>query len=145
MDTPDPILTPRLVVPSADDAIRFYQAAFGAQLIERYAMPDGHVVHAALSIRGAVFSLAQAKAEWGLDDPKTRGGSPVLLTLNTPDPDATCARAVEEGARVVIPIADRFYGYREGRIADPFGHLWILSKQTENLSPAEIEARMRQA
>jgi len=32
-------------------------------------------------------------------------------------------------AEVVVPIEDRPYGKREGRLRDPFGHLWILSQQ----------------
>jgi PhnB protein len=46
-------LTPRLVVRGADEAIEFYQRAFGANLEERYLDGEGHVVHAALSIGGA--------------------------------------------------------------------------------------------
>lgn len=34
-----------------------------------------------------------------------------------------------EKAEIVIPIKDRPYGKREGRLCDPFGHLWILSQQ----------------
>jgi PhnB protein len=28
------------------------------------------------------------------------------------------------GAEVVIPIENRPYGKRQGRVKDPFGHLW---------------------
>ena len=36
------------------------------------------------------------------------------------------ARLIVRGAHA---IKDRPYGTREGRIRDPFGHLWILSQQ----------------
>ena len=135
-----PILTPRLIVADADAAIAFYQVAFGAELLERYEM-NGSVVHAALQIRGAVFSIAQANADWGMMPPAPDPAS-YLLTLMVDDPDATCARAVSLGAEVKIPIDDRPYGHREGRLADPFGHLWVLSKVIEDLSPEEIQRRM---
>ncbi len=135
-------ITPRLVVQGADEAIAFYRDVFGAELLERYAMPDGHVVHAALNIGNATISLAEERLEWGLLAPGTLGGSAVLLTLQRENPDATCEAAVAGGAEVRIPIADQFYGYREGRIADPFGHLWILSKLNEQLSQEEIGRRM---
>lgn len=48
---------------------------------------------------------------------------------------------VERGARVVVEIKDRPYGKREGRVRDPFGHLWVLSATIEQLTPSEIERR----
>ncbi len=52
------------------------------------------------------------------------------------------ASAVAAGAKVVYPISDQFYGDRSGRLADPFGHLWIVSTHIEDVSPAEMEQRM---
>ncbi len=135
-----PTLAPRLIVHGADAAIAFYREAFGAELIERYEMA-GAVVHAALRIRGSVFSLAEANAAWAMSPPSKDIASH-LLTLTVDDPDATCAKAVALGAEVMIPIADRPYGHREGRLADPFGHLWILSKVIEELSEDEINRRL---
>jgi PhnB protein len=36
-------------------------------------------------------------------------------------------RALAEGAKAVLPLADQPYGYRQGRQEDPFGHFWIVS------------------
>ena len=36
-------------------------------------------------------------------------------------------RPVAHGAEVVVPIENRPYGKRSGRIRDPFGHLWIIT------------------
>jgi hypothetical protein len=46
---------------------------------------------------------------------------------------------VAHGARVIFPIEDRFYGHREGRVVDPFCHVWILSKVVRHMRPEEIE------
>ncbi len=51
---------------------------------------------------------------------------------------------VAGGAQLVVAIADRPWGKREGRVADPSGHLWILSKTIEALSAAEIRRRLVQ-
>lgn len=132
------VLTPRLIVSSSADAIRFYETVFGAEEVERYANPEGVVIHAAVSIRGALVTMADAVEGWY---PESRSeGSPILLTLNCDDPDAVAKRAEESGATIVIPVADRFYGRREGRICDPFGHLWILSRPLEGTpSPEDIQ------
>ena len=45
--------------------------------------------------------------------------------------EGATTRAIAEKAEVVVPIKDRPYGKREGRIRDPFGHLWILSMEVE--------------
>jgi hypothetical protein len=50
-----PSLTPRLIVEKVDDAIEFYRATLHAELVERYALTNGVVVHAALRL-GSRFS-----------------------------------------------------------------------------------------
>ncbi|MCA9559354.1 MAG: VOC family protein [Myxococcales bacterium] len=141
-DTHPQTLTPRLVVRNAPAAIDFYTRVYGAELLERYAMPDGHVVHALLALGDARFSLAEEAPDWHTLGAQSIGDSPVILQLSVDDPDATAARAVELGAEVVFPIRDQFYGRREGRIRDPFGHLWILGRVIEDVSPEEMERRI---
>lgn len=48
------------------------------------------------------------------------------------------------GAEIVIPIEDRYYGRREGRLRDPAGHLWIISQHREDLTDAEITQRLKE-
>ena len=137
MPDESPVLTPRLIVSSSADAITFYEKVFGAKELERYSSPDGLVIHAVISIRGAVVSLADAHDDWY--PPERPEGSPVLMTLMCDDPDSVAKLAEQHGAKILIPVADRFYGHREGRIKDPFGHLWILSRITKKMTPAEIQ------
>ena len=120
-------LHPRLVVEDADRAIAYYETALGARLLERFTDGDGRVVHARLGIGGGEVSMAEQVPDWGLLGPRALGGSAVLLHLTVADCDAVGGRMTEHGGEVVIPIADRPYGKREGRIRDPFGHLWIVS------------------
>jgi PhnB protein len=133
----------RLVIERVDDAIAFYHAAFGAELIERFVDASGVVVHAAIRIGTSIVTLAEELHAWKLLGPTAIGGSPVLLHLTLQDPDAVCARAVERGGAVVVPLQDRPWGKREGRIRDPFGHLWILSRPIEVVvSAEEIQGRL---
>ena len=46
------------------------------------------------------------------------------------------ARAADAGASVLSVVADQFYGDRSGRIADPAGHVWIVSTHKEDVSAA---------
>ena len=126
-----------LNVKNLDEAVAFYAAVFGAEERERYVAPNGHVIHVGLSIRGADLTLAEAHEDWY---PEARpDGSPILLTVLCDDPDAVAAAAETNGGTILIPVDDRFYGRREGRIRDPFGHLWIVSKLTDDKSAAQIQ------
>lgn len=137
-------LYPRQIVSEPDFALEFYRHALGAVLIERFVDDQGRVVHAAFSIGQAIVSLAQAVAEWGLYDPLTLGGSPCLLHLSVNDPDKIAAKFVAQDGQIIIPIEDRPYGRREGRVSDPSGHLWILSKTIEQVDAEEIARRLRE-
>jgi PhnB protein len=131
-------LYPRLVVDGADAALAFYTAAFGGRVTERFTDPDGGVVHAMVE-RGPVrFAVKDAD---GYDPAPTAGGVPVILALYVADPDAVAARMVECGATVLFPVGDQPYGDRGGRLADPFGHLWMVARRTEDLSPEQVQQR----
>lgn len=130
---------PRLVVRGADAAIDFYQRALGAELQSRHTAPGGSVVNADLRIGESKLTL---KDEDGVDRSATSyGGSPVLLMLTVSDADAVAAAMVAAGARVIFPVSDMSYGYRQGRLEDPFGLQWMLSQDIEELTPEQTQAR----
>ena len=134
-------LTPYLCVSDAARAIEFYDKAFGATLMMRLADPSGRVGHAELKVGDSVIMLADEHPEYGVRSPRAFGGSPVSLHLYVEDVDAVVARAVAAGAKVVHPVADKFYGDRSGRVEDPFGHVWDIGTHKEDVSPAEVERR----
>ena len=133
-------LYPRLVVDDAAAAIDFYLAAFGAVELERYALPDGKVVHAAVRIGTAYVTLKDADHV----DPSARqlDGTPVLIGLDVTDADAVADAFVAAGGSALFPVEDREYGARAGRFMDPFGHLWMISQPIEDLTPDEIRQRV---
>ena len=98
------------------------------------------VVNAQLKIGDARFSLAE-ESPGDSPSPQTLGGSAVQIDLIVPNVDAVVAQAVAAGAIVKYPVEDHFYGWRQGRIVDPFGHVWIVGRQLEKLSPAEMQRR----
>ena len=40
-------------------------------------------------------------------------------------------------------LQDQFYGDRSGTLVDPFGHVWTISTHIEDLTPEEIDERMK--
>ncbi|MFI7524877.1 VOC family protein, partial [Nocardia salmonicida] len=81
-------LVPKLLVADARAAITFYTEALGAEVRLRVADDHGVVNHAELMLDAGVFALAQSVEQWGWSDPRSLGGSPVLLELTVTDPDA---------------------------------------------------------
>jgi PhnB protein len=52
-------------------------------------------------------------------------------------------RAAAEGGKILKPVEDQFYGDRSGFLQDPFGHLWGVATHVEDVSPKELEDRMK--
>jgi PhnB protein len=69
-------------------------------------------------------------------------GSSVILNLVFDDVDAVAQRLRDAGAEELFPVKDQFYGRREGRFRDPFGHIWIVTTIIEELTSDEIQRRM---
>lgn len=127
---PKPTVAPTTIAPwlsvrSAARAVDFYKSAFGAA--EAFRMEEGGSVIARLSVDGAEFWVGDESPEHANFSPQTLGGGSVRLILTVADPDAVFARAVAAGASQVYPVGEE-YGWRLGRIVDPFGHHWEIGR-----------------
>ncbi|MEO5914612.1 MAG: VOC family protein [Luteolibacter sp.] len=120
-------LGPMLSVRRGASAIDFYKRAFGAEELFRVEDEGGEVV-ARLSVDGAQFWLADESPSHANFSPETLGGGSVRMVLTVADPDTVFERAVSAGATVISPVSDQPYGWRVGRIVDPFGHHWEIGK-----------------
>jgi PhnB protein len=138
-------VTPYLIVTDAARAIAFYEKAFAAKELFRMAEPGGRVGHAELQIGDSRVMIADEHPEIQARGPQSIGGSPVTIHLYVEDVDATVARAVAAGAQLTRPVADQFYGDRNGGLTDPFGHTWWVATHTEDVSEEEMERRAREA
>lgn len=130
-----------LVVRDAPRAIEFYKQAFGATELTRFADPNGMVIHAEVQIGDSPIAIAEEVRDWGNLSPQALGGSSVVMQIYVADVDAVASQAVAAGATIVFPVADQFYGDRSGRIADPFGHVWIVATHKEDVPVDEMRRR----
>jgi PhnB protein len=119
-------VAPMLSVRQGAKAVEFYKAAFGAIEVFRIEDPGGSVV-SRLSVDGAEFWVADESPEHGNFSPETVGGGTVRMILTVPYPDAAFAKALAAGARQVVAVEDA-YGWRVGRVVDPFGHHWEIGR-----------------
>ena len=116
-------IAPWLAVSDASTAVEYYKRTLGAVEAYRLDGDDGRVAVAQLQVGGATF--------WVQEDPEVSaesgGARPIRIILTVDDPDAFFERAVAGGAKQVASVHEE-YGWRTGRVADPFGHDWEFSK-----------------
>ena len=119
-------IAPMLSVRRGVKALEFYKAAFGARELFRID-GDNESVVARLSVNGAEFWVADESPEHHNFSPESLGGGTVRMVMIVDNPDAAFQRALDAGAQVVTPVDNR-YGWRLGRVVDPFGHHWEIGK-----------------
>lgn len=143
------VIVPCLVVADVDQAMRFYENAFGAVELYRSPCAGGVGQHVNLKIWNSLVCLSQEeprvraeKMEYSmLASPGTLGGSTCIFQIAVPDPDEAYHRAVQSGAAPALPPTDMFWGDRYGLVLDPFGYAWAITSVLEVLSPEEVRAR----
>ena len=138
-------VTPYLIVSGAARALDFYKKAFGATELMRMPGPGDKIMHAEIKIGDSPIMLADEFPERNIRGPQALGGTPVGLMIYVPDVDTVFNRAVAAGAKVETPLTNQFYGDRSGTVADPFGHKWTISTHVEDVPPAEMEKRAKEA
>ena len=120
-------IQPWLNVSNSSEAGNFYKKAFGATESYRMESPDG----------GLVLRLSVGEAEFwvsGSSSGEKHAMNPTVefikILLVTDDPDVVFEQAINEGAKVVFPVGEE-YGWRLGRLTDPFGFDWEIGKELE--------------
>jgi len=134
-----PGVTPHLYCRGAVALIEFYKTAFGATEFYRLVMPDGRIGHAELMIGGGRVMLADEFPEWGCVSPLGVGGSGMSLMCYVADVDAFADQAIRAGAKVLMPVADQFYGDRSCKLQDPSGHVWMFATRIKEVPIEEMQ------
>lgn len=130
-------ITPYLTVDDAEALINFIERAFDGKVTYRMNGEDGTVRHAEMKIGDSMIMVGQARDEW-----KSRTG---MFVVYVPDCDVVYKKAVEAGGRVVRELATQPYGDRSGGVEDSQGNQWWISTHVEDVSPEEMERRMKAA
>ncbi len=136
-------IMPFMYVEGAGRAADFYKQVFGATELHREIDEDGIVSHAQLKIGDTMVMLSDPTARHIVESdsrdlsraPHSYGGSPVHLYVHVANVDDVVKRAIEAGAKVIDPLADKDWGDRCGGIEDPFGHVWFVATSLRDLPP----------
>ncbi len=117
---------PQLYIEGGITDVSFYEKAFGAIEVRRWTNDDGSIHVAELSVDGAIFHIHEEKLSAGQFNPKGVNGTTALIGLFVSDVDDVMTNAIDAGATIVSPAQSYDYGYRQGEISDPFGHVWMI-------------------
>lgn len=107
--------------------------------------PQGKIGHAELKIGDSIIMLSDEMPGSGSRSPQSLGGTTVNIFLYVNDVDSVYNQAVRAGAKAEMPVADQFWGDRYGKVTDPFGHSWSLATHKEDIAPAEMQKRAKEA
>ena len=121
-------IQPWITLENAVEAANFYKEAFGAKETYRMEAPDG----------GLVLKLSVDFADFWISGQTTGSQTAavnlkpevVRLILVVENPDAVFERAIKAGAKEIFPVGEDF-GWRLGRLTDPFGLDWEIGKPVE--------------
>lgn len=140
-------LTPMLTFENTAAAIDWYKQALGAKEISRSPGPDGKILHAEIEIGDSRIMMHDTMM--GAKGPKGFGGSPISMWIYVEDCDALFNRAVAAGGSVspggMGQMADQFWGDRCGTFTDPHGYAWTIATHKEDVTPQQMEQRMKEA
>jgi PhnB protein len=128
-------VNPFLIVEGASKLIQFLNQTFDAKVEESVEGPDGRIAHAELTVGDSIIMMADATPKYG--------ATAVHLYVYLENVDLTFKRALEAGASSVQEPADQFYGDRTAGVKDPAGNYWWIAQHVEDVSPEELERRMK--
>jgi uncharacterized glyoxalase superfamily protein PhnB len=144
-------ITPHLMVRGGKKAVAFYTRAFGATVLFESVMPYGDGIHAHLQVGKTMIMITDEQPPspdgimLGVASPETLGATTTILEYYVDDVDVAIQRAIDAGAKPMMPATDGFFGDRFGWVMDPFGHLWALGTVKEELTPEQVHERMTTA
>ncbi|MBF0688230.1 MAG: VOC family protein [Cellulomonas sp.] len=128
-------VAPWVVTDDTGAFLDFVVAVFGGDELARVPVEDGSIGHGEVRVGDTVLLAFDRRPDWPV--------LPSLLRVWVPDADRAFERAVAAGATVVTELDDSAFGQRGGRVRDPFGNIWWVVSQVEDV-PEEVMWRRLQ-
>ena len=145
-DKPKPVAAPAaipyLIVKDGPKAIEFYIKAFGA--VEHFRLPgpdEWSVMHCEMAIGDSTFFVSGGFKGMDVAWPSETQWPAFSMHVVVENADAAFQQAVDAGCRVIMPLANAFWGDRYGKLADPYGHQWSIAQHIEDVPPEEVTNR----
>jgi len=128
-------VTPYLIAQGAAKVLDFVKETFDASEIMRMPGPNGTIGHAEFRIGDSTVMISDGGEQYP--------PMPCSLYVYVSDVDETYKRALKAGGTSVKEPTDQFYGDRSASVKDSCGNLWGIATHVEDVTPEEIERRMK--
>lgn len=133
---------PYLTYFDAPAAIEWLHRVFGFEPEEVLTLPDGRVAHAALRHGGAYVMLSSELEQFGNRAPSPGSFETTRVHVHVEEIDTHFTQAVREGAEIVQPLEDRFWGLRGYHALDLEGHRWSFCQRVRSVPIDEVRAKL---
>jgi PhnB protein len=122
-------VAPWVVTEDTGALLDFITKVFAGEELARVATEDGSIGHGEIRVGDTIVLAFDQRPEWP--------AMPSLLRIWVPDADESFVKARAAGALVVTELSDNAFGQRGGRVKDPFGNIWWVVSQVEDV-PEEV-------
>ncbi|QIG38866.1 VOC family protein [Microbacterium sp. 4R-513] len=129
-------VAPWIVTDDTGALLDFITDVLGGEELARVSTEDGAIGHGEIRVGDTVLLAFDRRPDWPV--------MPSVLRVWVDDPDTTFAKATAAGATVVTELADSAFGQRGGRIKDPFGNIWWVVSQSEQVVEDVMWQRLQQ-
>jgi uncharacterized glyoxalase superfamily protein PhnB len=127
---PEATVIPVLIYSDVREAVAWLSAAFG--FVERVRIGENH--RAQLRFGEGAVIVGDVRGD---RHPPRPGEVTHSVMVRVEDVRAHCARARENGARILMEPNDFEYGERQYSAEDPAGHQWTFSETLADVAPEE--------
>jgi len=114
-------VSPYMIINNADSLVAFMQKAFDAKALHISHRLDGKIANAQMQIGDCLFMLSEASEAFPT--------MPASYYLYVEDADKSVAQALAAAGELIMAVADKPYGDRQGGVRDPVGNLWWISQR----------------
>ncbi len=128
-------VTPYLIVDGVSKLIDFLKETFHAEERARINDKEDHVGHAEIKIGNSIVMMADSTAQYR--------PIPSQLYVYVDNVDDTYERAMKAGGTSEQEPTTQFYGDRTAAVKDPTGNVWWIAAHVEDISPQEMDKRMK--
>ena len=128
-------VTPYLIVNGVPRLIDFLKETFHAEERARINDKKDHVGHAEVKIGNSMVMMADSTPQYS--------PIPSQLYVYVDNVDDAYRRAMKAGGTSEQEPTTQFYGDRTAAVKDPTGNIWWIATHVEDLSPQEMEKRMK--
>lgn len=114
----------------SDEAVPFYQHAFGAELVATYLNSDGTYYHAELDIEGQILAITERNEGNAIHPGETISGNIMQFCLHYGQENEAKLRSAYEvlktDATIITPLAPCEYSSLAVDLIDQYGIRWGL-------------------